>query len=165
MKRGNRRRTTSAKRKHNNNAIPKIPFDYFEVQNLADNEKVDGDLWQRFILWKSSEMQIIKEIERVVMSSLNNNDNNSILSKNQKLLKEEWFDFCVTIEYEKFRALENVRAPISLSKYDDEDEDDNRSLDDYASDNEEELEVQLEVKQGQQQQRQRQIEKIAEIYQ
>ena len=90
-------------------AIPSIPFDYSEIQSLVAGIASNG-LLQRFIIWKASEFQTIKQIEDVIISGKNND-----LSMHQKELKKRYFDWLVSIESDKFRALESVRLPINLA--------------------------------------------------
>jgi hypothetical protein len=90
-------------------AIPSIPFDYSEIQSLVAGIASNG-LLQRFIIWKASEYQTIKQIEDVIISGKNND-----LSIHQKELKKRYFDWLVSIESDKFRALESVRLPINLA--------------------------------------------------
>ncbi|MGC2386543.1 MAG: hypothetical protein WA460_05645 [Nitrososphaeraceae archaeon] len=90
-------------------AIPSIPFDYSEIQSLVAGIASNG-LLQRFIIWKASEYQTIKKIEDVIISGKNND-----LSIRQKELKKRYFDWLVSIESDKFRALESVRLPINLT--------------------------------------------------
>ena len=90
-------------------AIPSIPFDYSEIQSLVAGIASNG-LLQRFIIWKASEYQTIKQIEDVIISGKNND-----LSIRQKELKKRYFDWLVSIESDKFRALESVRLPIDLA--------------------------------------------------
>ena len=90
-------------------AIPSIPFDYSEIQSLVAGIASNG-LLQRFIIWKASEYQTIKQIEDVIISGKNND-----LSIRQKELKKRYFDWLVSIESDKFRALESVRLPINLA--------------------------------------------------
>ena len=90
-------------------AIPSIPFDYSEIQSLVAGIASNG-LLQRFIIWKTSEYQTIKQIEDVIISGKNND-----LSIRQKELKNRYFDWLVSIESDKFRALESVRLPIDLA--------------------------------------------------
>ena len=89
-------------------AIPSIPFDYSEIQSLVAGIASNG-LLQRFIIWKDNEYQTIKKIEDVIISGKNND-----LSIRQKELKKRYFDWLVSIESDKFRALESVRLPINL---------------------------------------------------
>jgi hypothetical protein len=92
-------------------AIPSIPFDYSEIQSLVAGIASNG-LLQRFIIWKANEFQTIKQIEDVIISGKNND-----LSIHQKELKKRYFDWLVSIESDKFRALESVRLPIHLASY------------------------------------------------
>ena len=97
-------------------AIPSIPFDYSEIQSLVAGIASNG-LLQRFIIWKASEYQTIKQIEDVIISGKNND-----LSIRQKELKKRYFDWLVSIESDKFRALESVRLPIDLASNHKDDE-------------------------------------------
>ena len=97
------------KRSRIQSAIPSIPFDYSEIQSLVAGIASNG-LLQRFIIWKTSEYQTIKKIEDVIISGKNND-----LSIRQKELKKRYFDWLVSIESDKFRALESVRLPINLT--------------------------------------------------
>ena len=90
-------------------AIPSIPFDYSEIQSLVAGIASNG-LLQRFIIWKASEYQTIKQIEDVIISGTNND-----LSIRQKELKKRFFDWLVSIESDKFRVLESIRLPICLT--------------------------------------------------
>ena len=90
-------------------AIPSIPFDYSEIQSLVAGIASNG-LLQRFIIWKTSEYQTIKQIEDVIISGKNND-----LSIRQKELKKRFFDWLVSIESDKFRVLESIRLPICLT--------------------------------------------------
>ena len=90
-------------------AIPSIPFDYFEIQSLVAGIASNG-LLQRFIIWKTSEYQTIKQIEDVIISGKNNDS-----SIHQTELRKRYFDWLVSIESDKFRALESVRFPINLA--------------------------------------------------
>ena len=90
-------------------AIPSIPFDYSEIQSLVAGIASNG-LLQRFIIWKTSEYQTIKQIEDVIISGTNND-----LSIRQKELKKRFFDWLVSIESDKFRVLESIRLPICLT--------------------------------------------------
>jgi hypothetical protein len=90
-------------------AIPSIPFDYCEIQSLVAGIASNG-LLQRFIIWKASEYQTIKQIEDVIISGTNND-----LSIRQKELKKRFFDWLVSIESDKFRVLESIRLPICLT--------------------------------------------------
>ena len=90
-------------------AIPSIPFDYSEIQSLVAGIASNG-LLQRFIIWKASEYQTIKQIEDVIISGKNNDS-----SIHQTELRKRYFDWLVSIESDKFRALESVRLPINLA--------------------------------------------------
>ena len=90
-------------------AIPSIPFDYSEIQSLVDGI-ASSDLYQKFMVWKSTEFLNIKHVEDVIISGRNND-----LSIHQKELKKRYFDWLVSIESDKFRALESVRLPINLA--------------------------------------------------
>ena len=90
-------------------AIPSIPFDYSEIQSLVAGIASNG-LLQRFIIWKASEYQTIKQIEDVIISGKNNDS-----SIHQTELRKRYFDWLVSIESDKFRALESVRLPITLA--------------------------------------------------
>ena len=89
--------------------IPLIPFEYFEIQSLV-NGIASSDLYQKFMVWKSTEYLSIKHVEDVIISGKNND-----LSIHQKELKKRYFDWLVSIESDKFRALESVRLPINLA--------------------------------------------------
>jgi hypothetical protein len=89
--------------------IPLIPFEYFEIQSLV-NGIASSDLYQKFMVWKSTEYLNIKHVEDVIISGKNND-----LSIHQKELKKRYFDWLVSIESDKFRALESVRLPINLA--------------------------------------------------
>ena len=109
--------------------IPLIPFEYFEIQSLV-NGIASSDLYQKFMVWKSTEYLNIKYVEDVIIGGKNNDS-----SINQKELRKQYFDWLVSIESDKFRALESVRLPIRLgtNHKDNVEESDNR---------EQELEVQ-----------------------
>ena len=62
------------------------------------------------MVWKSTEYLNIKHVEDVIISGKNND-----LSIHQKELKKRYFDWLVSIESDKFRALESVRLPINLA--------------------------------------------------
>ena len=89
--------------------IPLIPYEYFELQSLV-NGIASSDLYQKFMVWKSTEYLSIKHVEDVIISGKNND-----LSIHQKELKKRYFDWLVSIESDKFRALESVRLPINLA--------------------------------------------------
>ena len=89
--------------------IPSIPFEYFEIQSLV-NGIASSDLYQRFMVWKSTEYLNIKHVEDVIISGKNNDS-----SIHQKELRKQYFDWLVSIESDKFRALESVRLPINLA--------------------------------------------------
>jgi hypothetical protein len=89
-------------------AISSIPFDYSEIQSLV-NGIASSDLYQKFMIWKSTEYLNIKHVEDFIISGKNND-----LSIHQKELKKRYFDWLVSIESDRFRALESVRLPISL---------------------------------------------------
>ena len=90
-------------------AIPSIPFDYCEIQSLVAGIASNG-LLQRFIIWKASEYQTIKQIEDMIISGKNHDS-----SIHQTELRQRYFDWLVSIESDKFRALESVRLPINLA--------------------------------------------------
>ena len=94
--------------------IPIMPFDYSEVQSLV-SRAASGDLSQRFMIWKASECQTIKQIEETVMKINSSNGNNSRLSKEQRQLKNEYLDRLVSIESDKFRVLSSIMARFSLA--------------------------------------------------
>jgi hypothetical protein len=96
--------------------IPLIPFEYFEIQSLV-NGIASNDLYQKFMVWKSTEYLNIKYVEDVIISGKNND-----LSIHQKELKKRYFDWLVSIESDKFRALESVRLPINLASNQRDDE-------------------------------------------
>ncbi len=125
---GNSRRIQSA--------IPSIPFQYYEIQSLV-NGIASNDLYQRFMVWKSTEYLNIKQVEDMIISAKNNDS-----SIHLKELRSQYFDWLVSIESDKFRVLESVRLPMNLAN---DHRDDNKKNDD----GEHELEV----------------EKIPEIYQ
>ena len=83
---------------------------------------------QRFIIWKASEYQTIKQIE----DAIQNNNNSAKLSKQLRVLREQYFDWLVSIESDKFRALESVGVPVSLAKSSSNSNRD-ESLDDYSN--------------------------------
>ena len=91
-----------------------MPFDYSDVQSLV-SRAASGDLSQRFMIWKASECQTIKQIEETVMKINSSNGNNSRLSKEQRQLKNEYLDRLVSIESDKFRVLSSIMAPFSLA--------------------------------------------------
>jgi hypothetical protein len=109
--------------------IPIIPFEYFEIQSLV-NGIASSDLYQKFIVWKSTEYLSIKHVEDVIISGKNND-----LSIPQKELKKRYFDWLVSIESDKFRALESVRLPINLANF-------HKDNVEESDDREQELEVQ-----------------------
>jgi hypothetical protein len=96
--------------------IPLIPFEYFEIQSLV-NGIASNDLYHKFMVWKSTEYMNIKHVEDAIISGKNND-----LSIHQKELKKRYFDWLVSIESDKFRALESVRLPISMANSHREDE-------------------------------------------
>ena len=87
--------------------IPLIPFEYFEIQSLV-NGIASSDLYQKFMVWKSTEYLNIKHAEDVIISGKNND-----LSIHQKELKKRYFDWLVSIESDKFRVLESIRLPTN----------------------------------------------------
>ena len=90
-------------------AIPSIPFGYSEIQSLV-NGIASSDLYQKFMVWKSTEYLNIKHVEDVIISGKNND-----LSIHQKELKKRYFDWLVSVESDKFRVLESIRLPICLT--------------------------------------------------
>ena len=96
--------------------IPLIPFEYSEIQSLV-NRIASSDLYQKFMVWKSTEYLSIKHVEDVIISGKNND-----LSIHQKELKKRYFDWLVSIESDKFRVLESVPFPINLVSNNKDDE-------------------------------------------
>ena len=90
-------------------AIPSIPFDYSEIQSLVDGI-ASSDLYQKFMVWKSTEYLNIKHVEDMIISGKNNDS-----SIHLKELRKQYFDWLVTTESDKFRVLESVRLPINLA--------------------------------------------------
>lgn len=134
-------------------AIPLIPFSYEEVSELTIGT-ASNELQQRFIIWKASEYQTIKQIEGVIL-----NNNSAKLSKQLKALREQYFDWLVSIESDKFRALESVGVQVGLAKSSSSESNRDENLDDYSEETSQEEEDQQE------QQQQQQVERVAEIYQ
>ena len=96
------------RRRRIQSAIPSIPFDYSEIQSLV-NRIASSDLYQKFIVWKSSEYLNIKQVEDMIISGINNDS-----SVHRKELRKQYFDWLVSIESDKFRVLESVQLPINL---------------------------------------------------
>lgn len=140
-------------------AIPLIPFSYEEVSELTAGI-ASNELLQRFIIWKAGEYQTIKQIEDAIQ-----NNNSAKLSKQLRVLREQYFDWLVSIESDKFRSLESVGVPVSLARSSSSNSNGSLVDDDYSAED-----GNQEVNQGQgqgqeQQQQQQQVEKVAEIYQ
>ena len=91
-------------------AIPSIPFEYFEIQSLV-NGIASSDLYQMFMVWKSTEYLNIKQVEDMIISGINNDS-----SVHRKELRKQYFDWLVSIESDKFRVLESVHLPINLGR-------------------------------------------------
>ena len=89
--------------------IPLIPFEYFEIQSLV-NGIASSDLYQKFMVWKSTEYLNIKYVEDVIISGKNNDS-----SIHPTELRKQYFDWLVSIESDKFRVLESIRLPICLT--------------------------------------------------
>lgn len=135
--------------------IPLIPFSYEEVNELTFGT-ASNELQQRFIIWKAGEYQTIKQIEDAIQ-----NNNSTKSSKKLREIREQYFDWLVSIESDKFRALESVGVPVGLAKSsNNSDRDEN--LDDYSN---EEVSQDRQQEQQLQQQQQQQVERVAEIYQ
>lgn len=133
-------------------AIPLIPFSYEEVSELTIGT-ASNELQQRFVIWKASEYQTIKQIEDAIQ-----NNNSAKLSKQLRVLREQYFDWLVSIESDKFRALESVGVQVGLAKSSSGSSESNRdeNLDDFSEETSQE---------DQQEQEQQQVERVAEIYQ
>ena len=89
-------------------AIPSIPFQYYEIQSLV-NGIASRELYQRFMVWKSTEYLNIKQVENMIISAKNNDS-----SIHLKELRSQYFDWLVSIESDKFRVLESVWLPMNL---------------------------------------------------
>ena len=99
---------TRRRRRIQSDAIPSIPFEYLEIQTLV-NGIASSDLYQRFMVWKSTEYLNIKQVEDMIISAKNNDS-----SIHLKELRSQYFDWLVSIESDKFRALESIRMPTNL---------------------------------------------------
>jgi|SoiMethySBSTD1v2_1073268.scaffolds.fasta_scaffold2684397_1 hypothetical protein len=96
--------------------IPLIPFEYFEIQSLV-NGIASSDLYQKFMVWKSTEYLNIKHVEDMIISGKNNDS-----SIHPTELRKQYFDWLVTTESDMFRVLESVQLPISIMNSHKEDE-------------------------------------------
>jgi hypothetical protein len=88
--------------------IPSIPFEYSEIQSLV-NGIASSDLYQKFIVWKSTEYLNIKQLEDTIISGKKSDS-----SIHLKKLRKQYFDWLVSIESDKFRVLESIRMPTNL---------------------------------------------------
>ena len=95
------------KRSRIQSAIPSIPFDYSEIQSLVDGI-ASSDLYQKFMVWRSTEYLNIKHVEDMIISGKNNDS-----SIHLKELRKQYFDWLVSIESDKFRVLESIRLPTN----------------------------------------------------
>src|SRR5262245_4088619 len=92
-------------------SIAPIPFDYNEIVELT-SLGAPLSLQHRLVVWKNSgDFKYIKELENLVLYG-NHIDK---MSKQEKELKDQYLNWCVSIEKEKFDALDLTNPSVRLA--------------------------------------------------